>query len=146
MTLEISSIHEAMKEVAEVLKSSLTEICIHFREDLPNECVGLVWEDGEIQRLRNQASSPNRFSVSLPQLAERLAEREGTVIAIYHSHPGGSSVMSSADKKSLSEQFDRGLPVPWLIVTEEDACLWYIADDIYHWYWVSGGDGLWRNS
>lgn len=113
-----------------VINREYHKIMAHFFDDLPNECVGLVWNDGHIQRLRNQANSPKRFSISKPQLAEKLTEREEQdgifLMAIYHSHPGGSPQLSGPDKKSFRAQHESGLRIPWLVVTEKKARLWFM--------------------
>lgn len=96
----------------------LPEIYAHYQEDLPNECVGLVWADGKVDRLTNQARSPKRFSVSMSQLVEVMGARQGIIMAIYHSHPGGSTGLSWEDQFSLRAQFTKGIPFPWLVVTE----------------------------
>lgn len=109
------------------LRATLPDIYSHYHDDLPNECVGLVWADGSTQRLINQARSPKRFSISTPQLAERLAERteDDFLLTVYHSHPGGTTTLSWDDKRAMLHQWKNGIMVPWMVVTEEQATLWY---------------------
>lgn len=124
-----------LEGIEETLADVLPEIRSHMDEELPNECVGLVWYDRQIQRLINQARSPSRFTVSRAQLAERLAEMDASnlLVCVYHSHPGGSIQMSWDDKRSMKDQWDKDIRVPWLIVTEEEATLHYLDDDFYRW-------------
>jgi len=115
-----------MAEVLNVLTVPvMRKVYRHFNDDLPNECVGMVWDDGEVARLLNQAHSPERFSVSLPLLTEKLAAREGIVVAIYHSHPTGGTHLSSSDESSLRAQWRRDIFIPWLVVDGEGGKLWY---------------------
>lgn len=106
----------------------LREIREHFQEELPIECVGLVWEDGQVDRLTNQARSSTRFAVSMPQLVEVMGARQGIVIAIYHSHPAGSTGLSWEDQFSLRTQFGKGIPIPWLVVTETAATVYALNE------------------
>ncbi len=117
-----------------VITREFDKIQAHYLDDLPNECVGLVWNDGLIQRLRNQASSPHRFSISKPQITEKIAEREEEeedvyLMAIYHSHPEGSTTLSWADKRSFIGQHENDLRIPWLVVVKGSACLWYMQKE-----------------
>lgn len=117
--------------VSEVVENSYPQVLSHMRDELPNECVGLIWMDGQVQRLLNQARSPERFSISQPQLAERLAEMDesNVLVCIYHSHPNGDIRLSESDKRSLRAQWEKDLVIPWLVVTETEVTIWYIRDD-----------------
>ena len=119
------SIGLAMREIANALPPMMPKVYEHFFDELPNECVGMIWADGLVTRLVNQARAPDRFSVGLPLLAEKLGEREGVIIAIYHSHPNGSVRLSSHDEVSMRGQWRRDIPIPWLLVTEDSSRLWY---------------------
>lgn len=123
-------IEEYVDLVQEITEAQYPKILSHMEDESPNECVGLLWMDGQVQRLINQARSSSRFSISQPQLAERLAEMDETnvLVCVYHSHPAGSTTLSWDDKRSLKRQWDRDLVIPWLVVTSENAALWYILD------------------
>lgn len=136
MTVDVLSrddewVEDYLTIVEEIVRDTEPEILAHMEDELPNECVGLLWMGGEIQRLLNQARSPERFSISQPQLAERLAEMEASnvLVCVYHSHPKGSTNLSWEDKRSLKRQWDRGIVVPWLVVGKEQGTLWYLATD-----------------
>lgn len=91
----------------------------HMLEGWPDEVCGLVWDNGTITRLRNQAASPNRFTVGRTQLAEALAAvspNEKLLSAVYHSHPNGSTTLSIEDRTSMTAMWQY-LPVPWLLAT-----------------------------
>lgn len=120
---------EYIDAVVEVLNSGpMEQIQAHYLDDLPNECVGVVWDDGEVARLINQARSPERFAVSLPQLSIEFGRREGMVIAMYHSHPSGSTALSSPDRHNMRQQFRDGAFIPWLVVTESESNLFFIEE------------------
>lgn len=124
-------IEEYLDVVEEIVGDKREEILTHMEEELPNECVGLLWMGGEIQRLLNQARSPSRFSISQPQLAEKLAQMEASnvLVCVYHSHPGGETNLSWDDKRSLKRQWDQGIVVPWLVVGKDKGTLWYLVTD-----------------
>lgn len=118
-----------LDHVGEGVRESIDMIRTHLQEELPNECVGLLWGDGQVQKLINQARSPSRFSISQIQLAERLTEMDESnlLICVYHSHPNGDLNLSWDDKRSMRRQWERNIPVPWLIVTVDKVRLWFIT-------------------
>jgi len=105
---------------------------VHMRDELPNECVGMLMSDSSVVRLINQQRSPNRFEVSLTQMANTLAlinPETHTVFAIYHSHPNGVLDLSIPDQHMMKEMwFLAGLPLPWLIVTPEVTRIWWMDE------------------
>lgn len=111
-----------------VESDAMEKVYAHYSEGLPNECVGLVWENGETTRLINQARSPERFTVSIPQMAEALTSRDGMILCIYHSHPGGSTGLSIDDQRSMKEEWGNGYFIPWLVVTETISTLWVVDE------------------
>ena len=107
----------------------------HMRDELPNECVGMLMSDSTVVKLINQARSPSRFEVGLPQMADALAAIDPdtrTVFAIYHSHPNGSLDLSPYDQTSMRDMWTYGgLPIPWIVVTATQSRIWWM-DDHYH--------------
>jgi [CysO sulfur-carrier protein]-S-L-cysteine hydrolase len=79
------------------------ELIAHAREDLPNECCGLIGgKDGvatKVVRVTNEAASPLRYVMdSQEQIhAMRTAEDEGELLAIYHSHTKSAAYPSQTD-------------------------------------------------
>lgn len=116
--------------VSEIVEDHRAEILAHYHSELPNECVGLVWADGGIKRLVNQARSPDRFSISRTQMAEQMAARPefDLLVAIYHSHPDGSPRLSKTDEDSLRTQFRKDLFIPWVVVTPYQMILYWLND------------------
>ena len=76
----------------------------HAREDLPNECCGMVGgSDGKatsVIRVENSAASPLRFEMDPQGQYDALKEIEvggGELLAIYHSHTRSAAYPSQTD-------------------------------------------------
>lgn len=85
-------------------QSQIDEIVAHAREDVPNECCGMVGVVGDtaqaVHRALNAAASPLRFEIdSMEQLRlNNLIEDAGQEIgAIYHSHTRSAAYPSQTD-------------------------------------------------
>jgi len=87
-----------------ISQSLVDEMVAHAREDLPNECCGLVGGvDGEatvVHRVANAAASPLRYEMD-PKAqydAYKAIEDEGKeLLAIYHSHTKSAAYPSQTD-------------------------------------------------
>jgi [CysO sulfur-carrier protein]-S-L-cysteine hydrolase len=87
-----------------IAQSLLDELVAHAREDLPNECCGLIGgRDGEataVIRVANSAASPLRYEMD-PQAqydALKAIEDDGDeLLAIYHSHTKSAAYPSQTD-------------------------------------------------
>jgi [CysO sulfur-carrier protein]-S-L-cysteine hydrolase len=87
-----------------IAQSLIDEMVTHAREDLPNECCGMVGgADGRASRVVsvvNAAASPLRFEMD-PQGqydALKAIEDEGEeLLAIYHSHTKSAAYPSQTD-------------------------------------------------
>jgi proteasome lid subunit RPN8/RPN11 len=86
-------------------QSMIEEMVAHAREDLPNECCGLIGGgDGEartLYRARNAFASPFSYRVD-PGDQYRIIEKEmrdrgEELIAIYHSHTKSPAYPSQTD-------------------------------------------------
>lgn len=80
------------------------EMVAHAREDLPNECCGMVGgRDGEatrVIRVANSAASPLRYEMDPQGQYNALKEIEddgGELLAIYHSHTKSAAYPSQTD-------------------------------------------------
>ena len=97
------------------------EIVAHAREDVPNECCGLLGgRDGEVtsvRRAENLFSSPLRFEVANPVKLLNSIEDAGEELAgIYHSHTKSEAYPSQTDVNLA-----RGWPDPlWFICSLAD--------------------------
>jgi proteasome lid subunit RPN8/RPN11 len=80
------------------------EMIAHAREDLPNECCGMVGgRDGEatgVIRVSNAAASPLRYEMDSQEQYDALKAIEedgGELLAIYHSHTKSAAYPSQTD-------------------------------------------------
>jgi len=80
------------------------EMVAHAREDLPNECCGMVGgRDGEateVVRVVNAAATPLRYEMD-PQgqynALKQIEDNGGELLAIYHSHTKSAAYPSQTD-------------------------------------------------
>jgi proteasome lid subunit RPN8/RPN11 len=82
----------------------IDEMVAHSREDLPNECCGMVGGSGEeattVIRVANSAASPLRYEMDPQEQYNALKEIEdggGELLAIYHSHTKSAAYPSQTD-------------------------------------------------
>jgi len=82
----------------------IDEMIAHAREDLPNECCGMIGgSDGvatEEVRVKNAAASPLRYEMDPQGQFDALKEIEadgGELLAIYHSHTKSAAYPSQTD-------------------------------------------------
>lgn len=82
----------------------IDELVAHAREDLPNECCGMVGgRDGEatkVVRVTNSAASPLRYEMD-PQgqynALKAIEDGGEELLAIYHSHTKSAAYPSQTD-------------------------------------------------
>jgi proteasome lid subunit RPN8/RPN11 len=106
-----------------IAQSLIDEMVAHAREDLPNECCGMVGgADGEasvVIPVVNSAASPLRFEMD-PQgqyNALKAIEDDGReMLAIYHSHTKSAAYPSQTDVNQAVSWPD----AIWVIVSLED--------------------------
>ena len=116
----------ALDDIFKAFYSAVPAIWDHQTND-ENEVVGVVWSNGRTYRFTNQARSKHRFSVGQIAWREALQSvdlNEVVPALIYHSHPGGSLKLSWDDERSMKQQFEHGLPIPWVVVTEDAYIIW----------------------
>ncbi len=87
-----------------IARSLVDEIVAHAREDLPNECCGMVGgSDGEartVYRAENAEASPLRYSIDAKEQFRLMQRIEGAgedLVAIYHSHTKSPAYPSQTD-------------------------------------------------
>ncbi|MFL5898033.1 MAG: M67 family metallopeptidase [Solirubrobacterales bacterium] len=80
------------------------EMVSHAREDLPNECCGMIGgRDGEatrVVRVENAAASPLRYEMDPQGQYDALKAIEGAgdeLVGIYHSHTRSAAYPSQTD-------------------------------------------------
>ena len=93
----------------------------HARAALPNECVGLLFGQGEkVKRrisLTNIADVSTRYFAAPTELFAALREadtRGDDLLAIYHSHPNGRQTPSKIDRKEAHYDAAHLIAVPQL--------------------------------
>ena len=87
-----------------IATSLIDEIVAHAREDLPNECCGMVGgSDGEartVYRAENAEASPLRYSIDANEQFRLMQTIEGAreeLVGIYHSHTKSPAYPSQTD-------------------------------------------------
>jgi proteasome lid subunit RPN8/RPN11 len=87
-----------------ISQALIDEMVAHAREDLPNECCGMIGgRDGEatsVVRVENAAASPLRYEMDPQGQFDALKEIEGAgdeLIGIYHSHTRSAAYPSQTD-------------------------------------------------
>ena len=87
-----------------IARSFVEEMVAHARNDLPNECCGiLAGPEGEVAksfRMTNVEASPFRFSMDPGELVRvdgEAGDQGWDLLAIYHSHTGSPAYPSDTD-------------------------------------------------
>ena len=82
------------------------EMIAHAREDVPNECCGIIaGKDGavtQLYRAKNAEASPYRYNVDpkdLLRIYRDLESRGWDLLVIYHSHTHTEAYPSPTDQK-----------------------------------------------
>jgi proteasome lid subunit RPN8/RPN11 len=106
-----------------IAQALIDEMVAHAREDLPNECCGLVGGlDGEaieVIRVENAAASPLRYEMDPTEQYDAYTAIEGKgheLLAIYHSHTKSAAYPSQTDVNQAVAWPDQ----VYLIVSLED--------------------------
>jgi proteasome lid subunit RPN8/RPN11 len=87
-----------------ISQSLVDEMVAHAREDLPNECCGMIGgRDGqatEVIRVANAAATPLRYEMDPQQqynALKAIEDRGGELLGIYHSHTKSPAYPSQTD-------------------------------------------------
>ncbi len=87
-----------------ISQSLIDEMVAHAREDLPNECCGMIGgrdgEASEVIRVANSAASPLRYEMDPQEQYDALKSIEGgggELLGIYHSHTKSAAYPSQTD-------------------------------------------------
>jgi proteasome lid subunit RPN8/RPN11 len=87
-----------------IARPLLDEIVAHARDDVPNECCGMVagtnGQATQVYRARNSEASPFRYTIH-PQdqfkITMEIEDRGEEIAAIYHSHTKSPAEPSQTD-------------------------------------------------
>jgi proteasome lid subunit RPN8/RPN11 len=87
-----------------IAQALVDEIVAHAREDLPNECCGMVGGVGgearTVYRAENAEASPLRYSIDSKEqfrLMREIEEAGEELVGIYHSHTKSAAYPSQTD-------------------------------------------------
>ena len=90
--------------MVQIKQEFIDEMVAHSKEDLPNECCGiLAGPDNRVEkvyRMSNVEASPFRFSMDpgeLVQVDSEAGENGWELLVIYHSHTGSEAYPSDTD-------------------------------------------------
>jgi proteasome lid subunit RPN8/RPN11 len=109
----------------EIAPSHRAELRRAFEAALPRECCGVLMgkADGarsivcRVVNTSNAVSTTGGFAIPDQEMrrVRRLAARLGlSILAIFHSHPGGSPEPSDGDRAALAHS-----EWPWVILTQD---------------------------
>ena len=92
------------KPLAQIERRFINEMVAHAKEDLPNECCGiLAGQDDQVLklfRMTNVEASPFRFSMDpkeIVQVDTEASDNGWDLLAIYHSHTRSEAYPSDTD-------------------------------------------------
>ena len=119
-----------------IASSLIDEIVAHAREDVPNECCGMVaGTDGHatrVYRAKNAEASPFRYTVD-PQdqfkITMEIEDQGEEIAAIYHSHTKSPAEPSQTDI-NLAENWPEPLYLICSLADDDapDVRAWAIRD------------------
>lgn len=88
----------------QISKQLIDEMVAHARDDLPNECCGMVGgREGDattVYRAENAEASPLRYSIDAKEqfrLIRGIEDAGEELVAIYHSHTRSAAYPSQTD-------------------------------------------------
>ncbi len=94
----------SLTQPMQIAQSLVDEIVAHAREDLPNECCGMVGgvDSGArtVYRAENAEASPLRYSIDAKEqfrLMRAIEEAGEDLVGIYHSHTKSAAYPSQTD-------------------------------------------------
>jgi proteasome lid subunit RPN8/RPN11 len=111
-------------ELMKISQSLIDEMVAHARDDLPNECCGMVGgRDGvakTVYRARNEFATPYSYRIESSDLfriiEKEMRENSEELLAIYHSHTRSEAYPSQTDLNEAEKW-----PEPmYLIVSLQD--------------------------
>ncbi len=114
-----------VKHVVDAITLALPEMVSHAASKPKEEVVGAIMADGFTVKLTNEAKDKTAAFAVSPQQLTHL----DSLVAVYHSHPDGSELISVTDEKGLA-------PIHAVIVTTESIVLWWFNESFgYHRVW-----------
>lgn len=101
----------------------LKDLQIMAADGAPNEVCGVLHSHNIIHQYPNTFAGDHKLGFDM-----EVDIHDGTIKAIWHSHPGGLSEPSRDDLVCIKELASHGYNYPWIIVTSKDVTQWlYVA-------------------
>ena len=120
-----------------IAQTLVDEMVAHAREDLPNECCGMVAGAGgeatEVIRVANAAASPLRYEMDPKAQYEAWKSIEDAgqeLLAIYHSHTKSAAYPSQTDVNQAVAWPDQIYLIVSLADAEEPDVKGYLLRDL----------------
>ena len=118
-----------------ISRALIDEMVAHAREDLPNECCGMIGgRDGEatrVVRVENSAASPLRYEMD-PKAqfdAYNAIEESGEeLLGIYHSHTRSAAYPSQTDVNEAVMWPEQVYVIVGVAEDEDEVRAWQIVD------------------
>ncbi len=114
--------------MTQVERRFVDEMVAHAREDLPNECCGiLAGRDGRVlklYRMTNLAASPFRFDMDPGEIVKvdsEAGDNDWELLAIYHSHTQSEAYPSDTDVRIAGGTAQLWPDVRYVLVSLKDA-------------------------
>ena len=114
--------------MTQVERRFIDEMVAHAREDLPNECCGiLAGRDGQVlklYRMTNLAASPFRFDMDPGEIVKvdsEAGDNDWELLAIYHSHTKSEAYPSDTDVRIAGGTAQLWPDVRYVLVSLKDA-------------------------
>lgn len=110
-----------------IAQAQIDEIVAHSRDDMPNECCGLMGgRDGEVRsvhRGENEYATHLRFKIKNPVPLIRAIEDDAgdQVVGIYHSHTRSEAYPSQTDINLAGEMAKLWMNPVWFICSLQNA-------------------------
>ena len=102
-------------------------LCRRAFQSAPEEACGFILKTGRIKEIRNISPYPYKEFQMCPQQLTQVSPVE--VIAIWHTHPGGSLYPSATDQKVMSQLADSYGAWAYLIATKDDVAQYNTGTD-----------------
>ena len=90
--------------MVQITQELIDEMVAHAKDDLPNECCGILAGPGgrveKAYRMSNVEASPFRFSMNPMELVKvdsEAGDNGWDLLAVYHSHTGSEAYPSDTD-------------------------------------------------
>lgn len=84
----------------------------------PEEVCGFILKDGTVKEIRNIHHNPHKHFAMCPVQLREVDPKD--VVALWHSHPGGSPFPSAMDQKNMADLGSTYGDWAYFIVTKDD--------------------------